>query len=105
MTTETLRGWFTGRVPTDWFTGPPEITADREEITVVGAVSEPDVAAEADGAERAAAYAGRIRAFRENTRDARIAIAREAEHRFGRKVAWGATCGDRTEVFTTLSVP
>jgi hypothetical protein len=102
---ETLRGWFTGRVPDEWFTGAPEVTADREEITVVGTVSAPDVAKGADNAERAAAYAGRIRSFRESTRDARIAIAREAEHRFGRKVAWGATCGDRTELFTTLSVP
>jgi len=103
--TETLRGWFTGRVPDEWFTGPPEITADREEITVIGTVSPPDVAKDADDAERAAASAGRIRSFRESTRDARIAIAREAEHRFGRKVAWGATCGNRTELFTTLSVP
>ena len=32
-------------------------------------------------------------------------IADEAEHRFGRKVAWGATCGERSEIFTNLSVP
>src|SRR5216117_3924042 len=34
-----------------------------------------------------------------------IAIAREAEHRFRKKVSWGATCGDLTELFTTLSIP
>jgi hypothetical protein len=34
-----------------------------------------------------------------------MAIADEAEHRFGRKVAWGASCGDRREIFTNLSVP
>jgi hypothetical protein len=32
-------------------------------------------------------------------------IADEAEARFGRKVAWGARCGDVEELFTTLSVP
>ena len=43
--------------------------------------------------------------FREDTRDARVDIAREAEHRFGRKVSWGVACGDETAMFTTLSVP
>src|SRR3954469_15471068 len=102
---EKLRGWFAGRLPTDWYAGPPEVSVDREEITVVGPLTAPDVAADATDAERAAAAAGRITAFREQTRDARITIAREAEHRFGRKVAWGAQCGDRRELFTTLSVP
>ncbi len=32
-------------------------------------------------------------------------IAREAEHLFGRKVSWGAECGERRELFTTLSIP
>jgi len=32
-------------------------------------------------------------------------IAREAEHRFGRKVAWGVECGERRALFTHLSVP
>jgi hypothetical protein len=32
-------------------------------------------------------------------------IADEAEHRFGRKVAWGARCGDTRVVFTNLSLP
>lgn len=52
-----------------------------------------------------AAAEGRIRRFREETRSRRIEIAREAERRFGRKVAWGARCGRRSETFTTLSVP
>ena len=43
--------------------------------------------------------------FREDTRDERIAIAREAEHRYGRKVAWGAACGGSRQLFTTLSAP
>ena len=32
-------------------------------------------------------------------------IAREAEHRFDRKVAWGVTVGDHSELFTHLAVP
>jgi hypothetical protein len=34
-----------------------------------------------------------------------MAIAREAEHRFDRKVAWGVRAGGRTHLFTHLSVP
>ena len=30
-----VRGWFTGRLPQDWFTGPVEVEVDREEITVI----------------------------------------------------------------------
>jgi hypothetical protein len=102
---EKLRGWFTGRVPTNWFTSTPEITLDREEIVIVGTLEPPSTDQAASEVERSAAAAGRIKAFREETRDARIAIAHEAEHRFARKVAWGAECGDRRELFTTLSVP
>ena len=32
-------------------------------------------------------------------------IADEAEHRFGRKVSWGARIGDSTVHFTTVSAP
>lgn len=55
--------------------------------------------------EAAAAVLGRARRFREETRDARIEIARELEHMFGRKVSWGVICGGRKVMFTTLSVP
>jgi hypothetical protein len=102
---ERMRGWFTGRLPGDWFTGPPDIEADREEITVIGALPDPEIAAGAPEAERAAAVDSRIRQFREETRDLRIEIAREAERSFRRKVSWGVTCGGVTEMFTTLSVP
>jgi len=54
---------------------------------------------------RAAARLARIDRFREETRDDRIRIARDAERQFGRKVAWGARCGDEARIFTTLSVP
>jgi hypothetical protein len=102
---ETLRGWFGGRMPSDWFTEPPEIRVDREEITVVGALSDPQVAADATAAEQAAAAEGRSRRFREETRQLRIEIAREAEHKFSRKVSWGVTCAGHKVMFTTFSVP
>ena len=84
-----VRGWLTGRLPEDWFDGAPEVAVDREEITVVGTLRAPDTAEGASDAERAAAVRGRIKGFREDTRDRRIDIAREIEHRTGRKVAWG----------------
>jgi len=99
-----VRGWFTGRLPGDWFTAAPDIRADREEITVVGVLPAPETAG-VSAAGRAAAAEGRIRRFREETRSRRIEIAREAEHKFRRKVSWGVTCADVTEMFTTLSVP
>jgi len=101
---EKLRGWFTGRLPADWFTAAPDIQVDREEVTVVGTLAEPTEGG-VPAAERAAAAEGRIRRFREETRGRRMEIAREAEHRFRRKVSWGVTCADVTEMFTTLSVP
>ncbi|MEO7982388.1 MAG: hypothetical protein ABI807_16035, partial [Sporichthyaceae bacterium] len=92
---EEARGWFTGRLAQDWFTGPVDVTVDREEITVVGTLPAPEVADGASDAEKAAAADGRARQFREATRDQRIAIAREAEHRFDRKVAWGVEVDGR----------
>src|SRR5450755_4906078 len=103
--TEHLRGWFTGRMPSDWFSDVPEITLDREEVSVIGALPDPQTPAGATDAERAAAADGRSRRFREETRQLRIEIAREAEHKFGRKVSWGVVCEGRKVMFTTFSVP
>src|SRR5919112_897966 len=85
-----------------WFTGAPEVVVDREEITVVGTLA--DLEGEFDDASRAAAESGRIARWREETRDERIEIARQAEHRYGRKVAWGAVQGGTRELFTHLAV-
>jgi hypothetical protein len=104
-TEQEVRGWFAGRLPDEWFTGPVVVAVDREEITIVGTLPEPEPDDNAGAARRAAAAEGRIKRFREQTRERRIEIAREAEHRFQRKVAWGVTCGDVDEMFTTLSVP
>ena len=97
-------GWFSGRLPEGWFTGEPDLTVDREEILLVGTLPALD-GDYPDDAARAAAEAGRISRWREGTREERIEIARQAEHRYGRKVAWGARQGGTEELFTTLSVP
>ncbi|HEU5472032.1 MAG TPA: hypothetical protein VFV67_15375 [Actinophytocola sp.] len=96
--------WLTGRLPDTWFTESPRITTDREEIIVVGSLPPLD-GDFPDEAARAAAESGRIARFREDTRDERIEIARQAEHRYARKIAWGARIGSTEELFTTLSIP
>ena len=121
---EQIRGWLTRRLPGDWFEGAPEIHIDREEITVIGHLPSPatpaagggeagrakgttatEGTAEQPGAGTEAAAIGRSRRFREQTRDARVEIAREAEHTFGRKVSWGVVCDTYKVMFTTLSIP
>jgi hypothetical protein len=96
-----VAGWFAGRLPDGWFTGPVELTIDRDEITVVGSLAEP----QPGEGDVAAARAGRISRFREETRQQRMAIADAAQERYGRSVAWGASCGDQRELFTNLSMP
>jgi hypothetical protein len=100
-----IAGWFAGRLPDGWFTAAPTVTFDREEILVVGTIPEPEYPADADEPARAAAREARIKRFREETRAPRMKIADEAEHRTGRKVAWGARCGNDEHLFTTLAVP
>ena len=102
---EELRGWFAGRLPSEWFTGPPEVRVDRDEILVIGTLAQPELADDAPAETRAAALASRIAGFREDTRAQRMRIADEAQHRFGRTVSWGAACGEQRVGFTTLSVP
>ena len=103
--TEDIGAWLAGRLPKTWFAAPPEVTSDSEEILVVGELPDVELAAGTAPEAREAARVARIDRFREETRDDRVKIAREAERRFRRKVAWGASCGDETRVFTTLSLP
>lgn len=100
-----IRGWLAGRIPQEWFVEPPEIELDSVEILVVGTLPDVTAGEEASEAANGAAREGRIKQFREDTREARMRIAREAEHRFGRKVSWGAVCGDVRTHFTTASAP
>ena len=104
-TQQEIGAWIAARLPDGWFTAAPDVTVDREEILVVGTLAEPETADAEGDAARAAARAARIARHREETRAQRMRIADEAEYRYGRKVSWGARCGDRTELFTTVSVP
>jgi hypothetical protein len=109
MTTQTeqekVRGWLTGRLPGDWFEGETELEIDRDEILIVGRIPAPEQNKDVSAAERSAAEDGRIKQFREDTRERRIEIARELEHATRRKVAWGVRCGETRTVFTSLSAP
>jgi hypothetical protein len=98
-------GWFAGRLPGEWFVGAPDVQVDRDEILVVGSLYEPELPADSTDDTKTAAIGARISGFREDTRGQRMRIADEAQHRFGRKVSWGATCGDRRELFTTVALP
>ncbi len=106
-----ITAWLIGRLPEDWFTEAPLVSVDRDEVLVVGRLPEPTIESrdepvtDSAGLARQAALAGRIKRFREQTRGQRMQIADEAEIRFGRKLAWGASCGEARQVFTSLSVP
>ena len=102
---EKVRGWFTGRVPQEWQVEAPEVTVDREEITVVLAIADVETAEDTSTAERDEARAGRVSAFREDTRRQRMNIADEAQRRFDRKVSWGVRVGDHRALFTHVAAP
>ncbi len=102
---EDVRGFVASHLPAGWFTGPPEVTADGEEILIVGTLPDVELAGGTSEEGREGAREARIKRFREETREDRIRVAREIERHFRRKVAWGARCGDVVLVFTTLSVP
>lgn len=91
---EELAGWLVDRIPDGWFTGPPEVHVDREEIVVIGALA-------AGSGEHLAA----VKRFREETRDHRVEVADEAERRFDRKVSWGVRIDGERYLFTHAAVP
>ena len=102
----TIESWFAGRLPADWTsTAGPTIVTDRDEITVTVTIDPPQLPADASEADHAEAVAGRIAGFREDTREPRMVIAREAEHRFERKVAWAVRIGDQVALFSHLAAP
>ncbi|MFF7640528.1 hypothetical protein [Streptomyces canus] len=102
---EKLRGWFIGRLPDDLFEALVEVVVDREEITVIGRIPGPRLAEDVSVAEREAAVQGRIQEFRERTREDRVEVAREAEHKFRRKVSWGVECNGERALFTHVAAP
>lgn len=102
---EEVIGWFAGRIPQGWFTGAPVVRSDREEIWVIGTLPDVQLGKDASKEAVAAARAGRIKQFREETREQRIAMSIEARNRFGRETAWGVRIGDIEEMFTHLALP
>jgi hypothetical protein len=95
-----VSAWLTGRLPAHWFTGPAAVTVADGGLQVVGALAAVELPAGSDDAARAAAAAGRIARFREDTRPERMEVAREAEQKFGLPVTWGAVSGDTSILFT-----
>jgi hypothetical protein len=102
---ERVRGWFTGRIPEEWQHAPVDVVVDREEVIVRLTLADVGLPEDTAAAEIEEARAGRTKAFREDTRTKRMAIAREAEHRFDRKVSWQVSVGDRSELFTHVAAP
>ncbi|WP_067466215.1 hypothetical protein [Nocardia amamiensis] len=104
--------WFAGRLPSDWFAGPPVIEVDRDEIVVIGELPIPqpeqrqtdDAETQTDEVPRATKE-GAVARFRESTRPARMQIANEAQHRYQRSVAWGVSVDGERIMFTHLAVP
>lgn len=97
--------WFAGRIPDGWFSAPPSVSFDADEILVVGLIADVDLAAAATDAERGSAREARVSRFREETRAQRMRIADEAQHRFGRVVSWGVEIAGERRLFTTVSAP
>jgi hypothetical protein len=102
---EEILGWIIGRLPESWFDGAPTVTIDHDEILIIGRLTAPDLGTQDEPGAKAAAEAGRVTRFREETREERMAIAREGQHHFGRTISWGAEIGDTKHVFTNLSIP
>ena len=102
---EEIAAWFAGRIREPWFTEAPEVRVDRDEILVTGRLSEPEVDEGADADARPIALTSRLDGFREDSREQRVKIALEAEHRFDRKVSWAARCGEVESRFTVAAVP
>lgn len=100
-----IHAWFAGRLPSDWTSQEPAISIDEEEIVVKISIPAPDLDEGSDQSAVGEAAAGRMSAWRKETREARIAIAREAQHRFGRKVSWGVNVGESSGLFTHIAVP
>ena len=105
QTHDEISGWFTGRLPASWREHPPRVEVDREEIVVTVTLDPVELDGGASAEARRSAAEGRLSSWREETRQERMAIAREAQARFGRAVSWGAAVGDVAGLFTHQAVP
>jgi hypothetical protein len=102
---EQVEAWFAERIPEDWFVSDIQVAVDREEILLSGEITMPELPKRAAPSVRSAACKARLDRFRDETRGPRNAISRDGEALFGRKISWGATCGEEHKLFTQLSVP
>lgn len=102
---QNVTAWLVGRIPDTWFERAPSVEGDRDEILVVGELAEPTFASEMGDEDKGTARRSRIEGWREETRQQRMEIARQAEGVFDRTVSWGARCGGEEALFTTLAAP
>ncbi len=101
----TIASWFVGRLPREWTAvAEPTVVTDREEITVTLALELPGTP-DATSIDHHDAVGELVDGFREATREHRMEITREAERRFGRKVAWAVRVGDDVTLFSHLAAP
>jgi hypothetical protein len=98
---EEIRAWLSGRIPDDWAVTIEDVQMDEHEVLVTVRLKDVEgVEGDLD-----VARLGRIQQFRADTRDPRIAIAREAQRKFGRVFSWAAQCGEVRQLFTHLALP
>ncbi len=96
LTAEHAGAFFETALPEGWFADPPTIRHDADEILITGDLGPPGAGL---------SHEQQIGAFREATREQRMAIADQAEAEFRRKVSWGVECGDTEVRFTTVNAP
>ena len=77
---EDFGSWFAGRLPQTWFVGVPDVSADGDEVLVVGTLPEVELAKGTAPEARAAARSARIDRFREETREERVKIEVRDDH-------------------------
>ncbi len=88
-----IDSWLASRIPGHWPAQRLEVSGDQDELLIVVDLDDPDADEPA------------IEAFREGSRDDRVAIARDAERAFAKKISWGVRVKGRVLLFTTISVP
>ncbi len=101
--TARLEGWFAGRLPDEWFTGPPTVTRIARRSSWWARSPNRTIPTAPTRLPSPRPAGPVIQRFREETREQRMRIADEAEIGTGRKVAWGARCGDEQKTFTALA--
>ena len=105
-TTEST-AWFKSHLPAEWKAdgGPEpgfELMEDRDEIVVICGVpgSSSGAGDDPETAQRAA-----VKTWRNETREQRMAIASNAQDKFGKHISWGVSIDGVRYLFTHLSVP